>query len=307
MLPIVSIAMATFNGEKYLDEQIGSLINQDYEHLEIVIVDDCSTDNTWEKLKDWQLKYPEKIKIFRNEKNLGFNQNFSKAISLCKGKYIAISDQDDIWALNKISKLVGIFENDPEIMLIHHKDDHLIDGKIHKQIRDKYYWTPYSGNNPRPLFLNYRMGGHSMMFNSKINADLLPMPLGILYDWWILMLSVSMGKVFYCSDDLVHFRFHGESAYFGNKDRNRNLVNEIKHALGLFKNIQGFKTRDKEFLKKFSEHYTRHADKYMGRFDFRLFVFYLKHRKDFFGVIGAPNRAAREIYILRMCRVYAKQ
>ena len=98
---LVSIAMCTYNGEKYIEEQIESILNQSYKNLEIIICDDNSTDNTT-KLIESYIKVDSRIKIFRNKQNLGFIKNFEKAISLCNGEYIALSDQDDIWKLNKI-------------------------------------------------------------------------------------------------------------------------------------------------------------------------------------------------------------
>lgn len=96
---MISIAMATFNGEYFLREQIDSILNQTYKDFELVICDDCSTDSTVQILKSYT---DPRIKLFINEKNLGFKKNFEKAIKLCSGEYIALSDQDDIWENNKL-------------------------------------------------------------------------------------------------------------------------------------------------------------------------------------------------------------
>ena len=120
---MVSIAMATYNGEKYLREQLDSLVKQTYSDLEIIICDDCSHDSTSQILHEYAEK-DSRIKLFFNEKNLGFKKNFEKAISLCNGEYIALSDQDDIWELNKIeTELNAIGNND---FVFHNAE--LIDG-----------------------------------------------------------------------------------------------------------------------------------------------------------------------------------
>lgn len=104
---MISIAMATYNGEKYLREQIDSIFNQTIQDFELIVCDDCSTDTTWNILLDYQSQ-DKRIKCYRNEENLGFKKNFEKAIRLCTGDYIALSDQDDIWLPEHLEKLVNL-------------------------------------------------------------------------------------------------------------------------------------------------------------------------------------------------------
>ena len=99
---MISIAMTTYNGEKYLREQLDSILNQTYKDFELIICDDCSTDSTVQIIKSY---IDPRIKLFINEKNLGFKKNFEKAIKLCTGEYIALSDQDDIWELDHLKIL----------------------------------------------------------------------------------------------------------------------------------------------------------------------------------------------------------
>jgi len=103
--PLVSIALCTYNGDTYISSQLDTIINQTYGNIEIIVVDDGSTDNTLPILKHYE--ETGKIKLYRNNTNLGFIKNFEKAISLCTGDYIALSDQDDLWELNKIELLVN--------------------------------------------------------------------------------------------------------------------------------------------------------------------------------------------------------
>jgi glycosyltransferase involved in cell wall biosynthesis len=105
-LPLVSIAMCTYNGAKFMAKQLESIINQTYKNLEIVIVDDRSTDDTVAIVEQFA-KNDERIKFYQNETNLGFNKNFEKAVNLTTGDYISISDQDDIWLPTKIEDLLN--------------------------------------------------------------------------------------------------------------------------------------------------------------------------------------------------------
>ena len=92
----IDILMATYNGEKYLREQIDSILNQTFKDFNLIICDDCSKDSTWQILEEYQKK-DSRIKIIKNEKNLGYNKNFEKLLSFVKSDYFMLSDQDDFW------------------------------------------------------------------------------------------------------------------------------------------------------------------------------------------------------------------
>src|SRR3546814_8106533 len=100
--PLVSIAMCTYNGEAHLEEQLKSILGQSYSSLEFVIIDDAATDGTMRILEAFS-DHDNRIRLFRNEHNIGLHANFMKALSLCRGELIALSDQDDVWHLDKIT------------------------------------------------------------------------------------------------------------------------------------------------------------------------------------------------------------
>ena len=110
---LVSIAMATYNGELYVAQQLDSILNQTYSNLEIIIVDDNSQDNTYQILQNYAHKH-DNIKLFKNKVNYGVALTFSRALSLTTGQFIACADQDDVWFANKIELLVNnIGDNTP--------------------------------------------------------------------------------------------------------------------------------------------------------------------------------------------------
>lgn len=102
----VSVVMATYNGERYLREQMDSILQQTYPLHEIIIQDDGSTDSTVEILRDYEAKYSN-VHVFVNPKNLGYKENFRTATLRATGDFIALSDQDDVWFPKKIEKQVG--------------------------------------------------------------------------------------------------------------------------------------------------------------------------------------------------------
>lgn len=104
---MISVALCTYNGEKYIAEQLYSILHQTVPIDEIVIVDDCSNDNTVKIINNIYNNYSSIIKLFINDKNIGFIKNFEKAVSLCKGDYIFLSDQDDVWRKDKVERIIN--------------------------------------------------------------------------------------------------------------------------------------------------------------------------------------------------------
>lgn len=124
----VSVALCTYNGERYLAEQLDSIMKQTVPVGEVVITDDGSQDNTLAILAGYQAKYPGMFRIFQNETNLGFIKNFEKAIRLCEYPVVIISDQDDLWENNKVAETVNFLEENQQFDGVFH-DLKLIDGQ----------------------------------------------------------------------------------------------------------------------------------------------------------------------------------
>ncbi|MGC8751805.1 glycosyltransferase, partial [Hydrotalea sp.] len=111
----ISVALCTYNGASFIKEQLNSILLQTLPVNEIIICDDGSTDNTINILNEYKLLYPNIIQLYKNEYTLGAKKNFEKAILLCKGDYIFLSDQDDIWCKNKVEIYVEHFNRFPSI------------------------------------------------------------------------------------------------------------------------------------------------------------------------------------------------
>ena len=103
--PLVSVVLATYNGELFIEEQIKSILQQTYSPIELIIVDDASTDNTLSILHQFEATHS-CIRLFTSERNLGYIKNFEKGMLLATGEYIALSDQDDIWEVGKLCRLM---------------------------------------------------------------------------------------------------------------------------------------------------------------------------------------------------------
>ena len=115
--PLVSVIMSAYNGEKYLGEQIKSILDQSYSNLELIICDDHSTDRTPEIVDEFAQKDP-RVKWVRNDRNLNVALTFQKHCHLCRGEYIAPADQDDFWLPKKLEKQVAYLQSNPHVELV---------------------------------------------------------------------------------------------------------------------------------------------------------------------------------------------
>ena len=121
MKPVkISIAMASFNGERYIKEQLDSFSIQTRLPDELIVSDDCSSDSTLEIVKEFARNAPFDVKIIANDRNVGYVENFSNALDLCSGDIVFLSDQDDCWLPNKLSKVESYLAIHPEILLVAH-------------------------------------------------------------------------------------------------------------------------------------------------------------------------------------------
>jgi glycosyltransferase involved in cell wall biosynthesis len=118
MTPLISIAMATYNGEKYLREQLKSLADQTYLPCELVVGDDGSTDGTIAILNEFSRRAPFPIRIIRNPENLGYGDNFLRTAAECTGDWIAFCDQDDVWSPKKLELCAEAIHRHPNLTLV---------------------------------------------------------------------------------------------------------------------------------------------------------------------------------------------
>lgn len=202
--PLVSIALCTYNGERFLREQLDSIIHQTYSRLELIAVDDCSSDSTLNILNEYAAKHSF-IKVHKNEVNLGYIRNFEKALQLCSGDFIALSDQDDIWQLDKIEKLVNAIGDN---LMIYH-DSEFVDQHGHslnKKMSD--IMNLYRGNEPEAFIFFNCISGHSVLMKKELRDEILPFPNAYFHDWWMAYVACNLGSIDYLNEALVKYRQH---------------------------------------------------------------------------------------------------
>ena len=211
---MISIAMATYNGEKFIKEQIKSIQRQIIQDFELVICDDCSNDETCTIIEEF-CRSDKRIRLYKNEYSLGFKKNFAKAISLCKGDFIALSDQDDVWYENHLSELCSVLITSGKSLAV--CDSDMVDSDCKPLNMTNFNWMSFDRVNASELEMadsitlwRGMLTGMNMMFTKEFKKILLPMPDGCNYhDVWISLLACFIGGICIINKPLSAYRRHG--------------------------------------------------------------------------------------------------
>ena len=220
----ISIAMATYNGEKYLLEQLQSIINQTYEINEIIIIDDCSTDKTVHIAENFLSEFPQEKKIIVNKKNLGTYKNFEKALMHCTGDIIFLSDQDDIWLPNKIETHIKLHEIKKNIQIFTN------DCSLTDDLHHTFGVTKMKNLESAGINLTSMIMGCCCSIKKGFLKKALPFPPNFKgHDNWLCFLADKNDERLLLSDDLQFYRQHGSntSNYFVNNEKGLRIHQKI--------------------------------------------------------------------------------
>lgn len=215
----VEILLSTFNGEKYLEVQMESILQQDYPYWKLLVRDDGSTDGTLLLLNQYIQKYPDKIKIIEDgEGNIGYARSFMKLVKESSADYVMYCDQDDYWYPSKISTMLSvILEEETKLpakahivfsdLEIVNEDMNVISSSFLKKVK-------YSYNRSRRIFfLKSYNPGCNLLFNRALikyseNID----NIVNLHDYWLLMICSAVGKITCINKSLMKYRMHDRNA-----------------------------------------------------------------------------------------------
>jgi glycosyltransferase involved in cell wall biosynthesis len=282
MKPLVSVALCTYNGATYLSGQLDTLVAQTYPNIEIVVVDDDSTDDTFEILSAYAAKYPQ-FKLWQNEHNLGFAANFERAVTLCTGGLIALCDQDDLWHPQKIELQVAAIKDN---VLVYHDSEfiHEDGSPMNKKMSD--IMNLYRGGEPEVFLFFNCVSGHSVLMKKDLLADALPLKREYFHDWWLAYVATNIGTIDFIPQCLVQYRQHD------NSDTNilRMERKRDKHKLASAQKIERIqqwlkycaefpKNKDQALIDTFYNAYTRRVNSYVS---FTLSRLLHKYRKTIF-------------------------
>lgn len=245
----VAIIMATYNGEKYVGEQIDSILSSTYQDFELFIYDDGSKDNTMSILRDYEGRYPDKIHAYQNEKNLGVTANFLNALSRTTTDYVMFCDQDDVWKNHKIAiTLKRIRHMEAQLgkglPLAVFTDAMVVDSELNL-LKHSFFSSGHLNPNKTDLphlLMENKLIGCTMMVNAALRKILQSNQLprtARYHDWWLGLIAASLGKVGFINDRTLLYRQHsgnvvGDKGFMSYvKDRVTSIAKQREALLAL--------------------------------------------------------------------------
>lgn len=272
----VAIIMATYNGEKYVGDQIDSILGSSYQDFELFIHDDGSKDGTLPLLRTYEEQYPDKIHVYQNVTNMGVTMNFLNALCHTTSDYIMFCDQDDVWKNNKIAiTLKRIRHMEAQLgkdrPLAVFTDAVVVDQNLNV-IKNSFFCSSHLNTRKTDLphmLMENKLIGCTVMVNAAlrkvIHTHELPTQ-ARFHDWWVGLIASAFGKIGFINDGTLLYRQHGGNvvgdigfgAYIKNRITSIQMQKEALRALERqandFLHIYGELLNDhnKEILEQFA-------------------------------------------------------
>jgi len=207
--------MTTYNGEKFLKEQLDSIIKQSRQIDELVVCDDGSKDGTVSIVNKFSLAAPFPVKIVINERNLGSTKNFEKAISLCEGDIVILCDQDDVWLYDKVKILEDVFLVNPQCLMV------FTDAMVVDEMNESLYklWSVFNFDKKKQTLLKKGSGlkvfignnvvtGATAAIKKSLFEKAYPFPAKLIHDYWMAAIAVLDGSLFFSDAVTINYRLH---------------------------------------------------------------------------------------------------
>ena len=259
----VHIVLAAYNGERYLREQMDSLLSQTYENITIEVCDDGSTDGTAAIIREYEIR-DERVKLHLNPRNLGYVKNFLEGVKRCQAPYVMLCDQDDIWQADKVEQTLQVMQQAEqkgpgkpvlvftdalrfnsetgEELGFFHKSSHLDVKKV----------------DTAHLFMENKCIGCTMMMNQAILPYLEELPEEIrVHDWWLALICSHFGIIEYVPQATLRYRQH-EGNQIGGSSYTGYLKKRVAHAREQRQALVRTYRQGQAFLRIFGEKMNQH-------------------------------------------------
>lgn len=261
----ISVVMATYNGEKYVKEQIDSILYQTRRPDELLIFDDASTDKTKDIIQSYEKQY-DYIKVIMNEKNMGWKTNFAKAITKASGDFIFLADQDDIWTKDKIEKMISVMERDNSIELLASNYIPIYESKKEGKVNSYFYRKYGMGNlvkvrKPKLYCVPFRPGccycikKNLILFFDRLWSENYP------HDLILWEIAAFRDSLYIFNEELMFFRRHTGNNTPKNPHDKKGRIEKTVDLLKLIneiENIEAIRLSDynKKILKNQKKYFT---------------------------------------------------
>lgn len=219
--------MCTYNGDKYIQAQLDSLARQSRLPYELIICDDCSTDETLSIAESFSRSAKFIVKIYKNDYNAGSTKNFEKAISLCQGDIIALSDQDDVWHADKLKLIDDSFSQSIHVGALFSNGNVVSENllPLGYTLWDIFKFSKkdrflFANGKSTDLLLNHNfITGATLAFRSHFRDIILPIPHLWVHDAWIALILSVTSRIGFIDKELIEYRQHEAQQIGGSKKK----------------------------------------------------------------------------------------
>ena len=223
---MVSVCMTTYNGERFLKNQLDSILCQLSDNDELIIGDDASTDQTVNIIKSYN---DHRIKLIENSYTIGVNANMENIILKSKGQVILLSDQDDVWHTKKVE----VYKKELEKYDFISSDSSIIDQNNNEIIPSFFTLVHARPGLMHNLYKNCYMG-HSLGFKRHMIKSFLPIPSNVpMYDWWFGLVAEKAGTIKLIEKKLQQYRRHNNNQSTTSRSSSRTLAGKIMSRIRL--------------------------------------------------------------------------
>jgi len=223
----VDILLATYNGEKFIRQQLDSILEQSHREISLIISDDASTDSTVKILREYASK-DERITLFTQKENLGFVKNFEFLLTKSTAPYIAFSDQDDVWDQNKIETMLSVLKTSGKSLA--YCDMRRIDEKgdviTQSWFKSKSY-PRVSGTSINGSAVRHFSAGCSQIFTDSVRRRMLPFKKEVFaHDWISIFCATELMGIIFIPSQLMSYRAHSGNVYGSIEDYAENVLRQ---------------------------------------------------------------------------------
>lgn len=216
--PAVSVALCTYNGERYITAQLESIAAQTIPATEVLIFDDASTDATAQRVREFIASYdgPTRFSLESTERAGGVVPNFERALAACTGEFIALSDQDDVWHPDRLEVAVGHLTDHPHLLVVN-ADGRVVDANgepTGDTLLSALYVSPrdleqvHAGHGFPQLIRRNIVTGAATILRRSLLEDALPLAPDWVHDEWLAILAAARGGMDTIERPLIDYRVH---------------------------------------------------------------------------------------------------
>lgn len=271
---MVSVLLASYNGEKYIREQLDSILGQTFSDLSIVISDDLSTDGTPSIIREYEEQYPGRVRCLKNRERSGSAQNnFFRLLTSVSDEYVMLCDQDDVWlpdkaevTLREMKRLEAAWG--AEVPLLVHGDLSVTDktGNILHNSMAEYQKIAVHDNRFSHYLVENNITGNTVMINRAFLRFFAEIPKEcVMHDWWLGLLASCFGRISYIDRPLVLYRQHGENQ-MGSKSGKEQYAERILNQDRIRENYRKMFVQAQMFLKLYGNEMSREQREVLEHF-----------------------------------------